>query len=61
MADPPPRTDEPPRIACARCGVTFVTDPLGDCWCLHVEVRLPMPTAGERCLCADCLQAAARA
>ena len=48
----------PQRIACARCGASFDCDPGGDCWCRHVEVRLPVPEAGATCLCAACLQAA---
>jgi hypothetical protein len=53
------RKPEPPRAICARCGAAFACDPGGDCWCMHVDARLPMPPAGETCLCADCLRAAA--
>jgi hypothetical protein len=53
------RVPELDRAACARCGIVFACDPAGDCWCRHVEVRLPMPAAGERCLCPACLRAAA--
>jgi hypothetical protein len=53
---------EPPRrAACARCGAALSCEPAGDCWCKHVEVRLPMPVAGEGCLCATCLREAASA
>ena len=45
----------------ARCGAALSCDPAGDCWCKHVEVRLPMPAAGEGCLCAACLREAANA
>jgi hypothetical protein len=55
------RGDEPPRIACARCGARFACEPAGDCWCKHEPVRLPMPIADEGCLCADCLRKAALA
>jgi hypothetical protein len=51
--------DPPPRAACARCGAAFSCEPAGDCWCKHVDVRLPMPVEGEACLCADCLRKAA--
>lgn len=49
----------PRRAACARCGAGFGCDPGGDCWCMHTDARLPMPAAGEGCLCPDCLRAAA--
>jgi len=49
----------PPRIACTRCGTAFACDPTGDCWCKHEDVPLPLPAAGETCLCVDCLRAAA--
>jgi hypothetical protein len=53
---------EPRRAACPRCGAAFACEPAGDCWCKDVEVRLPIPAAGEGCLCAACLrQAAAKA
>jgi hypothetical protein len=52
------------QIGCSRCGARFVCDPAGDCWCKALP-RLPMPPAGETCLCPDCLrkalEAAARA
>ena len=53
------RIDQPQRAACARCGAAFACEPAGDCWCKHEIVRLPMPTAGEACLCAECLRKAA--
>jgi hypothetical protein len=52
----PSRPDDPPRIACARCGAPFACEPAGDCWCKHEPARLPMPTANEGCLCLDCLR-----
>jgi hypothetical protein len=55
----PNRADDPPRVACARCGATFMCEPEGDCWCMHEPVSLPMPTTDEGCLCAACLRAAA--
>ena len=58
-AGPHNRSQEPPRIACARCGATFACEPAGDCWCKHEEVRVPIPGAGETCLCPDCLRMAA--
>jgi hypothetical protein len=60
-ADAPTRIDEPRRAVCARCGGAFACDPGGDCWCMHVDACLPMPVAGETCLCAECLRAAAPA
>jgi len=53
--------DQAQRAACARCGAAFTCEPAGDCWCKHVEVRLPMPVEGEACLCAECLRKAAAA
>ena len=47
------------RIACVRCGASFACDPEGACWCKAEPVRVPMPEAGETCLCPDCLRAAA--
>jgi hypothetical protein len=55
----PGQPDDFPRAACARCGATFACEPAGDCWCKHEPVRLPMPAAGEGCLCVDCLRKAA--
>jgi hypothetical protein len=59
--EPSTLTSPPPRAACARCGAVFGCDPVGDCWCKHEDIRLPMPTAGATCLCPDCLRAAAAA
>jgi hypothetical protein len=56
--------DQSRRAACARCGAAFSCEPAGDCWCKHVDVRLPMPAEGEAregCLCAECLCKAAAA
>ena len=47
------------RLACARCGACFDCAPGGDCWCMHLDVRLPMPAANQDCICAECLRAAA--
>jgi hypothetical protein len=47
------------RLACARCGAYFDCAPGGECWCMHLDVRLPMPAANQDCICADCLRAAA--
>ncbi|HEY2137363.1 MAG TPA: cysteine-rich CWC family protein [Xanthobacteraceae bacterium] len=49
------------RVVCARCGAAFDCDPGGNCWCMRLDERLPMAGQGEDCVCADCLQAAARA
>jgi len=48
-------------LACARCGAAFTCDLSGKCWCTAEAARLPMPVAGEDCLCPACLRAAARA
>jgi hypothetical protein len=53
------RIDQPQRVACARCDAAFSCEPTGDCWCKHEPARLPMPTAGESCMCAECLRQAA--
>ena len=47
------------RLACACCGAYFDCEPGGDCWCMHLDVRLPMPATQQDCMCADCLRAAA--
>jgi hypothetical protein len=60
-ADASTRVVEPQRAVCARCGASFACDPGGDCWCLYVDVRLPLPVAGGTCLCAECMRAAAGA
>jgi hypothetical protein len=52
----------PRRLACSGCGTEFSCDPEGECWCKGETARLPMPLAGEDCLCRECLrQAAAQA
>jgi len=63
VSERPTPNDPSPRIACARCGAVFGCDPVGDCWCKHEDVRVPMPApaAGASCLCPDCLRAAAAA
>jgi len=48
------------QLACTACGARFTCDPQGDCWCAHVDVRLPMPAPGATCLCSACLTRAAR-
>ncbi len=55
----PDGASELDRAACARCGIVFACEPAGDCWCRHVDVRLPIPAADARCLCPACLRAAA--
>jgi hypothetical protein len=49
------------RLACPRCGIEFGCDLSGNCWCDSEAARLPMPVAGEDCLCPACLRAAADA
>jgi hypothetical protein len=48
------------RLVCSRCGAAFDCDPAGSCWCKDESFRLPMPVAGEDCLCPECLRKAAR-
>jgi hypothetical protein len=50
---------EPRRIACGRCGAVFECRLSGGCWCAGEAFRLPLPPAGEDCLCAACLRAEA--
>jgi hypothetical protein len=50
---------EPRRLACSRCGTEFGCDRSGNCWCAEETAKLPMPVAGEDCLCRACLQKAA--
>jgi hypothetical protein len=47
------------RLICSRCGAEFGCDPVGPCWCKEESARLPMPVAGEDCLCSECLRKAA--
>ncbi|MGT2503829.1 cysteine-rich CWC family protein [Bradyrhizobium guangxiense] len=54
-------TPEPRRLACARCGAEFACDLSGNCWCAEETAKLPMPVAGEDCLCRECLRKAAEA
>jgi hypothetical protein len=49
----------PRRLACSGCGTEFNCSPAGPCWCGEETARLPMPVAGEDCLCRDCLRKAA--
>jgi len=51
LGNPPPR-----RLFCSGCGTQFTCDPAGACWCAEETARLPMPVAGEDCLCRDCLR-----
>ncbi|MEJ0078075.1 MAG: cysteine-rich CWC family protein [Alphaproteobacteria bacterium] len=51
---------EPRRLTCARCGAPFECgSTVGHCWCAEEDFRLPMPAAGEDCLCPACLRKAA--
>jgi hypothetical protein len=47
------------RLACSGCGAEFSCDLSGQCWCAAETAVLPMPAAGEDCLCRDCLRRAA--
>jgi hypothetical protein len=49
------------RLACYRCGTGFTCTGNEACWCAEEAVRLPMPRAGEDCLCRDCLRKVAEA
>jgi hypothetical protein len=49
------------QLTCRHCGGHFDCALDGTCWCAHESVRLPMPAAGEDCLCPGCLRDAARA
>ncbi|MBM3570274.1 MAG: hypothetical protein FJX46_16135 [Alphaproteobacteria bacterium] len=52
----------PSRLTCANCGRVYVCDPGGDCWCMHVTVRLPVPAdPAATCLCPCELERLARA
>jgi hypothetical protein len=44
-------------LVCVRCGTMFDCDPHGDCWCMHVDVVMPVPEPGTQasCLCPKCL------
>jgi hypothetical protein len=44
------------RLACAECGTEFGCSLSGPCWCSDEVFRLPMPTDGGDCLCANCLR-----
>ena len=48
------------RLACSRCGAEFECNPGGDAG-VRMRFRLPMPVAGEDCLCRECLRKAADA
>jgi hypothetical protein len=52
-------TKPPRRLACPRCGVELTCSRDGACWCMEETARLPMPVAGDDCLCRDCLRKAA--
>jgi hypothetical protein len=47
---------EPRNTICSRCGTEFTCNPGGSCWCADETARLPIPVAGEECLCRDCLR-----
>ena len=49
------------RLACHRCGTAFTCTGNEARWCAEEAVRLPMPRAGEDCLCRDCLRSTAEA
>jgi hypothetical protein len=51
------------RLACPRCGAAFDCTLSDVCWCMRQPIGLPVPEAGcdEKCLCPDCLKAAADA
>jgi len=51
--------NEARRLACHRCGTEFTCTGDEACWCAKESARLPMPRAGEDCLCRDCLRQAA--
>jgi len=54
MADPIPK------ITCARCGRPMSCMPEGECWCMELPPRLPVPDGAAGCFCPECLEAAAR-
>ncbi|MDD1537774.1 MULTISPECIES: hypothetical protein [unclassified Bradyrhizobium] len=57
-----PKESSPPkprRLVCSRCGTEFGCDLSGNCWCAEEVAKLPMPVAGEDCLCRECLRKAA--
>jgi hypothetical protein len=48
--------DRPPAsTTCARCGASFACTPEGDCWCMALPPRLPVPDGPATCLCPRCL------
>jgi hypothetical protein len=47
---------EPRRIACSACGTELICSLSDTCWCAEETARLPMPVAGDDCLCRDCLR-----
>jgi len=47
------------RLFCHRCCTAFSCTGDEACWCTEESVRLPMPRAGDDCLCRDCLRKAA--
>ena len=49
MVDPRPET------LCTRCGAPMDCTPEGDCWCMAVPPRLPVPSEPAACLCPRCL------
>ncbi|WP_291691981.1 hypothetical protein [Bradyrhizobium sp.] len=48
----------PRRLACTKCGTEFTCTRDEACWCADESIRLPMPVAGEDCLCRACLRQA---
>ncbi len=57
MSIPPLGAEATRRLACAHCGATFDCGAGTDhCWCAEETYRLPLPKAGEDCLCPACLR-----
>jgi hypothetical protein len=46
-------------MICARCGAAMTCTPEGDCWCMALPFKLPMPEAPAGCYCRRCLEAVA--
>jgi hypothetical protein len=47
------------RVVCSRCGTGFSCTQSETCWCAEEDLRLPMPSDSEDCLCRECLRKAA--
>ncbi|WP_270934097.1 cysteine-rich CWC family protein [Falsiroseomonas oryzae] len=48
-------TEERERSTCPACGRAMRCEPAGRCWCMDLPPMAPVPEAGGRCLCPDCL------